>query len=539
MKIMKVADLYIRVSTDEQAEKGYSQRDQEECLKKYCSSNNISIGQIIYEDHSAKSFNRPGWIRLLTTLKKKSCKTNLILFTKWDRFSRNAGDAYQMISTLVKLGIEPQAVDQPLDLSIPENKMMLAIYLAAPEVENDRRALNVFYGMRRAKKEGRVMGKAPFGYANKSRENGEKYIVLQEPEASAMNWAFNEIAKGVLASNQIRKKVNELTIKKVSRTSFHVAIRNPIYYGKVFLEKHKDEEAHFVDGQHEALISEELFNRVQEILDGKRRLQRPNTKILSAEHFPLRGFLVCPKCGKNITASASKGRNSRYYYYHCNAACGFRHRAELVNSVFEEGLKQLEMTEPAKKLIEKAFLDNYQKFIKAPQDERKKISDEIDRLNSRISLARNKILSEIITDEEYLEIKKEDKEQIEKLETQLNDKPIENKVDLPRLLEKALETLTNIRKVYTEGDIAVKRQIIGSIFPEKLEFDGNHYRTTRINAVAHYIFQINNGLSQNRNRRNDNNNHFSCYVDPQGFEPRLTVPKTGVLPLHYRSALFW
>lgn len=61
---MKVEDLYIRVSTDEQADKGYSQRDQEDRLKRYCSSNNISIGQIIYEDHSAKSFNRPGWMRL-------------------------------------------------------------------------------------------------------------------------------------------------------------------------------------------------------------------------------------------------------------------------------------------------------------------------------------------------------------------------------------------------------------------------------------------------------------------------------------------
>jgi hypothetical protein len=55
-----------------------------------------------------------------------------------------------MINVLRKFGVEPQAIEQPLDLSIPENKMMLAFYLAAPEVENDRWALNVFYGMRRA-----------------------------------------------------------------------------------------------------------------------------------------------------------------------------------------------------------------------------------------------------------------------------------------------------------------------------------------------------------------------------------------------------
>lgn len=59
-----------------------------------------------------------------------------------------------MISTLNKIGIEPQAVEQPLDLTIPENKIMLAFYLSAPEVENDRRSLNTIGGMRRAKKKG-------------------------------------------------------------------------------------------------------------------------------------------------------------------------------------------------------------------------------------------------------------------------------------------------------------------------------------------------------------------------------------------------
>ncbi|WP_170835646.1 recombinase family protein [Chryseobacterium wanjuense] len=104
--------------------KGYSQRDQEERLRRYCENYHIIIGEIIYEDYSAKAFNRPEWIKLLETLKKRSSKTNLLLFTKWDRFSRNAGDAYQMINLLKKYNVEPQAIEQPLDLSIPENKMM-------------------------------------------------------------------------------------------------------------------------------------------------------------------------------------------------------------------------------------------------------------------------------------------------------------------------------------------------------------------------------------------------------------------------------
>jgi site-specific DNA recombinase len=128
------ADLYIRVSTDEQADKGYSQRDQEERLRKYCELQKITIRKVIWEDHSAKTFNRPEWMRLLADLKKRRGQVDFILFIKWDRFSRNAGDAYQMINTLRKLEVEPQAIEQPLDLSVPENKMMLAFYLAAPDV---------------------------------------------------------------------------------------------------------------------------------------------------------------------------------------------------------------------------------------------------------------------------------------------------------------------------------------------------------------------------------------------------------------------
>ena len=121
----KIADLYIHVSTDEQAEKGFSQRNQEEMLRKYCSINQIQIRNVIYEDHSAKTFNRPQWKKFLADAKKYKNKINLVLFMKWDRFSRNAGDAYQMINVLRKLGVEPQAIEQPLDLSVPENKMML------------------------------------------------------------------------------------------------------------------------------------------------------------------------------------------------------------------------------------------------------------------------------------------------------------------------------------------------------------------------------------------------------------------------------
>lgn len=78
--------------------------------------------RIIYEDHSAKTFVRPEWDKLLKLLRKERNKTDLILFTKWDRFSRNAPDAYNMIAMLRSLRVEPQAIEQPLEMKVPETK---------------------------------------------------------------------------------------------------------------------------------------------------------------------------------------------------------------------------------------------------------------------------------------------------------------------------------------------------------------------------------------------------------------------------------
>lgn len=255
---MRKADLYIRVSTDEQADKGYSQRDQEERLRKYCEIKGIQIRDVYIEDHSAKSFKRPEWQKYLSNLRKtKNNKSgSIVLFTKWDRFSRNAGDAYQMINQLRAFGVEPMAIEQPLDLTIPENKIMLAFYLASPEVENDRRALNVFHGMRRAKKEGRYMGVAPLGYVNKITEDKKKYIAPHGFEAPLLKWAFEQIASNSFNTEQIWRKVREQTDGKgrFSKNNFWVAIRNPLYCGKIFVPPYKEEKGYFVKGLHECII---------------------------------------------------------------------------------------------------------------------------------------------------------------------------------------------------------------------------------------------------------------------------------------------
>lgn len=472
-----LADLYIRVSTDEQADKGYSQRNQEEMLRKYCVGHNIEIRNVIYEDHSAKSFNRPRWKELIQSLKKKKNSPNLILFTKWDRFSRNAGDAYQMINVLRGFGAEPQTIEQPLDLSIPENKMMLAFYLAAPEVENDRRALNVFYGMRRAKKEGRYMGLAPVAYVNKTEENGKKYIAPKEPDAGIIRWSFEEIAKGNFNTEQIWKRAREKGLK-CSKNAFWQVIRNPLYCGKIFVPQFKDEESRFVKGQHEAIISEALYCEVQEALDGRGRNYRPKIKTL--DEFPMRGFLICPDCEKLLTGSKSKGRNRYYAYYHCVDGCKHRVNAEKVNDTIKDDLMKSIPKIEDKSFYHEILCNEYLKQTDQLRLEQNEILVQIKDYEDRLSHMRELLATRQIDAEDYREIKTEYNKKIAVFESQLTT--LNNDVnDIKTLIDQGLDKIIEINHNLKTGSLLEVRNEIGSIFPEKMRFEKSGVRTARKN----------------------------------------------------------
>src|SRR5258706_6174419 len=512
---MKTADLYVRVSTDEQADKGYSQSSQEELLRRYCDINKISVGKVILEDHSAKTFNRPEWQKYLIELRKRKGSADLVLFLKWDRFSRNAGDAYQMINILRKLGVEPQAIEQPLDLSIPENKMMLAFYLAAPEVENDRRALNVIHGMRRARKEGRYMGLAPIGYTNKTDEAGRKLIAPLEPQAGILRWSFEEIAKGVYNTEQVFKMARTKGFTG-TKSLFWFAIPNPVYCGKIFIPKYKEEESRLVKAQHEPLISEALFYEVQDVLDGRKR-GRYKLKVASNATLPLRGFLICPHCGKLLTGSQSKGHTKYYSYYHCFDGCTCRFRADGVNNLFVYELKKYipkpEMMEVYKLVLTEAWNEQTNHI----QDDRKQFLAQIKDLEEKISYTRDLLSSRQIDPADFREMKAEYGSKLEKLEAKLSGCDHEQ-VSIKHLLDKGLDNLLKLDYTYESGDVEKKREIISSMYPEKLTFDGFVLRTTRINEAVRLIYSLNTDFGQNENRTNGENSSLSCEVGVRRFE---------------------
>lgn len=104
------------------------------------------------------------------------------------------------------------------------------------------------------------------------------------------------------------------------------------------------------------------------------------------------------------------------------------------------------------------------------------------------------MLSNSIDPDDFRTIKKECEEGIIKAEQQLAD--ISAITNIEPLIDKSIKVLENIDNLYVKGNSKIKSNIVGSMFPEKLEFDGEHFRTTRVNEAVRLIFNIDGTFSQ-------------------------------------------
>ena len=97
--------------------------------------------------------------------------------------------------------------------------------------------------------------------------------------------------------------------------------------------------------------------------------------------------------------------------------------------------------------------------------------------------------------------------------------------NIDTILNKAVNTLSHLDTLYENASSMKKREIIGSIFPEKLIFDGFNYRTTRLNEALRLIYNMDAAFEENKNGTNDNFSHLSHQVNWLGLEPRTHTLK--------------
>ena len=468
------AVIYTRVSTDEQADRGFSLRDQESRLRQHCRRQAIEVVGHYQDDASAKTFDRPAWKELMLYAEAHSADIDAVLFVKWDRFSRDATGALSMIRALENLAIEPQAVEQPIDWTVPEQLMLLAIYVAAPQVENQRRSINTIMGMRRAMREGRYCNVAPVGYSY-ARDERDKSILQPNDRAEQIIVAFEMAAANPeLPIEEIRRRVNKLFKKQITRSRFPELLRNPLYAGKVVLPAWRDEPEEIIEGIHEGLVSESIFYKVQ---DRFLETSQPDKKIKLKPELFLRGHLLCTSCGELLTGSSSKGRNRYYAYYHCHHCAKTRYRAEAANEAFLNYLSSCQIAPEVQTLYSHILSD----LTRSEKDTR---SRQMMQLKTKISALEEKLLK---TDEMYIEGNIE-KDSYIRLKSKYKEDLIEKRIGLQRLedihesfaeqLKFAVGLLSNLGRIFKEASLQLKNDLLVRIYPDKLIYSDESFRTS-------------------------------------------------------------
>ena len=511
---MKRAIIYTRVSTDEQADRGYSLGHQEEQLRKYCDIKQIEIVEHFQDDASAKTFNRPEFQRAVDFVRKNKRRVDQLLFIKWDRFSRNISEAYKMIDSLSALGVECNATEQWLDLTIPENKLLLAIYLATPEIENDRRSLNTRAGMRKAMKEGRWVSTPPKGY-KMGRDEQNKPVLIQTDDASFIKEGFELYATGLYSKCEVRKMLEKKGFK-MCKNQFFATLRNPLYIGKVFIPAYKDEEEQTVNGIHPAIVDEETFEKCQRIEQGtKKNMPKPNAKN---EMLPLRGHLVCKVCGSTLTGSGSLGNGGKYFYYHCQHGCKERYRANEAHTSFQSFIEGFKV----KPEIASLYLAVMEDIFVAEEGDRKqamkKLDGEITDFKNKLVKTDDMFIAGDLEKDSYKRMKdhyyrqmwglQERKKDMEGMDTAFN-----------QYMKWGFSLLLNLPEYFNKANHEVKQKMLGSIFPEKLVFEGGAYRTTRTNEVLALLCSSSKGFSQKANEQEVISNDLPIMAPPPGLEP--------------------
>jgi site-specific DNA recombinase len=349
----------IRVSTDEQAEKGNSLTEQKERLTAYCVAMGWTEPVFFIDDgYSAKNLNRPGIKALLARVKKK--EFDIVLTTKIDRFSRNLLDLLQTIRLLDEYDCTYVSSSEKFDTSTAVGRMTLQLLGTFAEFERERTSERVKDNMMSlARNTDRVITLPCYGY-----EVGEGKFIIKEEEAQNVRYMF-ELGELGHGHRMIAKLLNEkgvftkrgklwdqINVKRLMSTETLTGVmtynKRQTKNGKISIRDEKDWIVK--EDNHPAIIHSELYLKVQEIFRSRSRAR----KHADNETYLLTGIAKCKYCGGNMkgTTSRHKTKYNEYTYhrYICSSyvlgyGCKHHavHRDDLENHIISE-IKALQAT---------------------------------------------------------------------------------------------------------------------------------------------------------------------------------------------------
>ena len=286
------AAAYIRVSDEDQVE-GYSLDAQRREIARYCERHGFDLAKVYADEgvsaHTDRIEARPQLVALLEDATRHEFE--VVIVHTIDRWARNVGVQRQALQQLGQANVGFASVTENMDFTTPAGKLMLTMIGAVSEFFSDQLAVHVSKGLRERAEVGLPVGSIPFGYITPEPAG---VPVLEPREAEAVREAFRRRSRGEsygAIAHWLNAEGFETRGSNSVFTSFAVKdmLACRFYLGVV---GYKGEE---FPGCHEAIVDQELFERVQ-ARRGSRRQQR---SVVSGQGI-LQGRLSCGRCGSSI-----------------------------------------------------------------------------------------------------------------------------------------------------------------------------------------------------------------------------------------------
>lgn len=295
MNIKKIAAIYIRVSTDSQAEEGYSIDAQKEQLSAYCVSKGIKNYEFYIDGGwSGSNIERPDIQRLIKDVKEN--KISHVIVYKLDRLSRSQKDTLYLIEDVFNpYGVDFVSLNESMDTSTPMGRLMLGILSAFAQLERENIRLRTRMGMKERVKSGLWMGggRIPFGYDY----NKEKGILVPNKDAEKVRQVYKLYIEGRSSqdiANLLGLKYDKLATQILVRKSNYGIIE---YNGEEY------------QGKHEPIISKETYDLAMKCM-----LERSKVKANTSEYL-LTGLIYCGKCGAKMRYQKWGDKGSKLVCY--------------------------------------------------------------------------------------------------------------------------------------------------------------------------------------------------------------------------------
>ena len=483
----KIAGLYIRVSTEDQAREGFSLPEQEKRLRAMCEYKGYEIYKL-YKDAgiSAKTGNtRPAFEELLQDIRDKKCNTIVVL--KLDRLTRSVFDLEGIMNFLEENNAYLDCANEEINTTNSSGKMVARLLTTVSQNEIERTSERTKFGLSGAIKEGHIPARAPLGY-----KHIDKKLVPDPLTKDIVIRIYNLYFEGKSYYNIATIFNEEQVLGKTNwkDTGILRIISNEVYKGDYVHGKRTNHPTLYKDVV-EPIVSKEMWNNCQvQKKKNQKNYMRTQTYIFLQK-------LKCPKCGRILAGGAShKIKSDKWYFYYRCGNC----KSNIHEDKIEDKIKVLlaDILE-YDNVVNEFFLPVLKSKIDNPKEQLEK---ELKSLNNKRDRIRKAYIDELFTEEEF------------KQESKL----IENQIEMvnSKLLENSQAGQLN----FTTEDILLKRDMD---FINKIKLPISYYafndnwdlldRGTRADIVMRYIDDIELELKGNKYEVKQINFRSTFYSD--------------------------